>query len=63
MLPDILGYNIDEGLVLLGKCGINNSSIIIHEYLSPKSDIVGNERRILKTSEDAGKIIIVVSYF
>jgi hypothetical protein len=63
MLPDILGFHIDEGIDLLVKSGINNSDISICEYYSPKEDKMGSDRRIVKTNEVSGKIILTVSYF
>jgi hypothetical protein len=63
MLPDILGQNVKEGLDILLKYGVDSDNIIVSEYLSPKADIIGNDRRIIKVSECRGRIILTVSYF
>ena len=63
MVPDIIGYNINDGLYMLKQNGFSIGDIVLHEYMSPKMDIIGNDLRILKTEQINSKIILTISYF
>lgn len=63
MVPDIIGYNINDGLYMLKQNGFSLGDIVLHEYMSPKMDIIGNDLRILKTEQINSKIILTISYF
>lgn len=63
MLPDILGYKVDKGIALLRECGLNFHDVVINEYSSPKMDIIGDDRRIIKVDNRFGKIILTVCNF
>ena len=63
MIPDIIGYNINDGLYMLKQNGFSIGDIVLHEYMSPKMDIIGNDLRILKTEQINSKIILTISYF
>lgn len=63
MLPDILGYNLEIGTLLLKEYGVKIEDIIICDYMSPKKDIIGNDKRILGINEISGKIVLTVSNF
>lgn len=63
MLPDILGFSLDEGIDILHKSGFCAGDIIINEYFSPKRDIIGNTKRIVRVDNLIEKIILTVSYF
>jgi hypothetical protein len=63
MIPDIIGYNINDGLYMLKQNGFSLDDIVLHEYMSPKMDIIGNDLRILKAEQINSKIILTISYF
>jgi hypothetical protein len=63
MVPDILGFRVEEGINILLKSGIKSDSIVIKDYLSPKEDILGNDRRILRVDEENERITLIVSNF
>ncbi|KPU43914.1 hypothetical protein OXPF_20790 [Oxobacter pfennigii] len=63
MLPDILGFILDEGIIKLNMAGIVNDDIIIEEYYSPRKEKIGEEKRILKVYNNAQKIILIVGCF
>lgn len=63
MLPDIVGYCLEDGMVALGENGINIDDIIINEYNSPRNRIMGTDRRIIKSDEKDGKVILIVGNF
>lgn len=63
MIPDILGYNLEDGIKLLNRSGVKIDNIIIEEYTSPMQDIIGNDIRILKVKDCFGKITLIVSNF
>lgn len=63
MLPDILGRNVDKGIALLREYGLNSDDIVINEYSSPKMDIIGDDRRIIRVDTKLGKIILTVCNF
>lgn len=63
MLPDILGYKMEEGIQKLRESGIEPDSVSIVEYYSPKLDIIGNDRRIVRVKKSDNRIILTVSNF
>lgn len=63
MLPDIIGYNIEEGISLLLKSGFKIEDIHMIEYTSLKHQVLGEDARILKAAVQNGKVILTVSYF
>lgn len=63
MVPDILGFELEDGLSLLAESGIAADDIVIDEYFSPKKDIIGNKRRIVRIKFESGKVVLTVSYF
>lgn len=63
MIPDILGFRLEEGIDMLLRSGIIKSSIVVRDYFSPKKDILGREKRVLRVDEEDGRITLIVSYF
>lgn len=63
MLPDVLGFRIEEGIQKLRESGIEPDSVSIKEYYSPKLDIIGNDRRIVRVKKSDKRIILTVSNF
>lgn len=63
MLPDIIGYNINDGLYMLKQNDFSMDDVVLCEYMSPKMDIIGNDLRILKAEQNNSKIILTISYF
>lgn len=63
MLPDVLGYKMEEGIQKILESGIEPDSVSIEEYYSPKIDIIGNDKRIVRVKESDNRIILTVSNF
>jgi hypothetical protein len=63
MIPDILGLKLEDGIDVLVKSGIKGDDLTIKEYLSPKKDILGDDRRILRVDKENERITLIVSYF
>jgi hypothetical protein len=63
MLLDIVGYNIFEGIEILRKNNINNEQLVVKEYSSPRGDIIGDDKRIVRVDERCGKITLIISNF
>lgn len=63
MIPDILGYDLKDGIDLIKKSGIDDRDIFIKQYISPGGENKGNDTRILRVDMKDGKIILIVSGF
>lgn len=60
MLKDIIGYEVDDAIKILED---NNYIIILKEYTTPRRDIMGNRKRVVKVTEKDNNVIIIFSYF
>lgn len=63
MIPDVLGYELEEGIRILAEHGVDRNSISVCQYLSPKGDMLGNDQRIVRVDRIQDRITLVVSYF
>jgi hypothetical protein len=63
MIPDILGYDLKDGIDLIKKSGIDDRDIFIKKYISPGKENAGNDTRILRVDMKDGKIILIVGGF
>lgn len=63
MIPDILGFTLNDGIDLLNKSGFEQKDIVIIEYSSPKGDKIGNDRRIVRVDSRSGKILLLTCNF
>lgn len=63
MIPDIVGYELDEGIRIIAESGFDSSRINVNEYLSPKKDKIGCTPRILRVDKHHEMITLTISYF
>lgn len=63
MLPDILGCELEKGIQKLCESGIDLDCILTVDYFSPKVDIIGDDRRIVRVKKKDNRIILTVSNF
>lgn len=63
MIPDVLGYKLEDAIKFLNESGISMEDMKTQEYTSPKKDIIGNDIRVLKVEKSCGKITLVISNF
>lgn len=63
MMPDVYGYNLEDGIGILTQSGFTKENISVSEYLSPKGDKIGSDIRIVRVDIDGDKVTLTVSYF
>lgn len=63
MIPDILGYNLKDGIKIIRESGIDDQDILIEQYTSPRGESAGDDARILRVDLRNGKIILIIGNF